>query len=436
MVDLNIEAFIETYFIVGMTILFIFTLYDAGLHWIQGKIHSFCYDLKRKLLYNPTILVYTFKTERVVYRFIHLIRLNWVTVGGSDDRDEKLYKLIYSGTIRSLIYAIAKFLLFSRFSLITLGVTLLWYSKTNIYDVIEKISDINELSKIQLTINSSITKGVNDFLILLPSIIIIITILISAHFVSVKYKYHSAIKQANKDRMVNLAKVHMELSRLVANLVYEGAKNLNRALEIVHKKPHKFAIKDMIVENRMINICPDIESIRKDKVEWGTRINYRYHINDDDIIPAGFHDIDSIDKVADILKKAKSEGYYYSLGRFGILNRKLFNITDYKLCSRSWVKQLLFTETGLKNMIEKANKNAPILDDLKEFRPDNDDMDYYSELIIKEKEKFSKWLDDTIVSGIELLINLSKYVEATDKAFSIHSKKWTDIIGQIVGFNK
>lgn len=435
MVDLNIETLIETYFIVGIAILFIFTLYDAGLHWIQGKIHSFCYDLKRKLLYNPTILIYIFKTESVVYRFIHLIRFNWVTVGSSDDHDEKLYKLIYGGTIKSLIYAIAKFLLFSRFALLTLGITLLWYFKMNIYDVIKYIMDVNELLKIQLYINSSITRSINDFLILLPSIIIIITILISAYFVSVKYKYHFAINQANKDRMVDLAKIHMELSRLVANMVYEGSKNLDRALEIVHKKPDKFAIKDMIVENRMINICPYIESIRKDKVEWGTRRNYSYRINDD-IIPAGFHDIDSIDKIADILKKAKSEGYYYSLGRFRILNRKLINITNYKLCSQSWVKQLLFTEAGLKDMIEKANKNASILDDLKESRPIKDDMDYYSELLIREKEDFSKWLDDNIVSGIELLINLSKYVEATNKVFSTHSRKWTDIIGQIVGFNK
>ena len=431
-----IEEFIQNYFIVGIKILFIFTLYDLGLHWIQGKIHRCCYDLKRKLLYSPCILVYTFKAERVVYRFIHLIRLNWVTVGSLDDRDEKLYKLIYGGTIRSLIYAIAKFLLFSRFSLITLGITILWYSETNIFDLIKSIANVNELLKIQLTINSSITKSVNDFLILLPSIIIIITILISVYFVSVKYKYHSAIKQANRDRMLSLAEIHMELSRLVANLVYEGSKNLNRALEIVHKKPDKFVIKDSIVENRMINICPYIKSIRKDKVEWGTKTNPRYCINSDDIIPAGFHDIDSIDKIADILNKAKSEGYYYSLGRFGVLNRNLVNITDYKLCSRSWVKQLLFTETGLKNMLQKANKKPFILDDLKESRPKNDDMDYYNELIIKEKEDFNKWLDDTIVSGLELLINLSKYVEATDKVFNVNSKKWTDIIGQIVGFNK
>ncbi|GAA0725243.1 hypothetical protein GCM10008905_20250 [Clostridium malenominatum] len=435
MLNFDIQRFISCYFKIGAVMFIILLLYDLGLFYLNIFIYDLMYNLKRKSLYHPRILIYICKFEKIIDSIIYLIRLKWISSGYiiNDKRELKFYKIIQENTIKSLLNVLIRFLIFSKFSVMTLIITIIVYFKISIKSLIS-YQNTNIIKEGYSKIYSVLSNNLNGFLTLLPSFIIVLTIIASVHFVSLKYKYHLAVRQVNKEYLVDLAKVHKELNKCLANLVYEGARNLGRALEVVYDKPQKYAIKDMIIKDTILSISYRIEDIVDDEVIWRKNRSYS-NSNLKEVIPNGFCDIDAIEEVVNILEKSKKDGYYYRLHSFSVLNRNVLKLSTYRLNNKDYLNKILLTQSGISEIIKISQEGIEFYD-LKNSIPNVDDIDYYNSLILKERNDLKIDIDNNIIAGIELLIDLARYVEATNKIFNLNSKKWSDIIGQILGSNK
>lgn len=438
MLSFELGKFIDCYFKIGIVIFVCLLMYDMGLFYLSGYFVKVFINLKRKALYYPRILICICKFEKSIHSIIYSIRLKWIKYSNvmSDERELKLYEIIRGNIIKSIIIALFRFFILSKFAILTLMITSIFYFKISVKTFLSN-SNLIIVKEFYEKMYMVASVNLDKYFPILPSFIITLTIIVSAYYVSLKYKYHLAVKEVNKEYLVNLAKIHKELNKHIANLVYEGAKNLSRALEIIHNRPPKYAIKDMIIKDILCSISYYIDDVRDSEVKWSKKKNYCFNYEDDlkEIIPNGFNDIEAIDEIYNILKKSKIDSYYYELQNFSVLNRKILKFSQYRIYNKNSLNKILLTKTGIYGIIQNSRKNFEF-DDFRDKIPSDDDIDYFNELILKERDTLRLIIDNSIIEGIELLLDLEEYVNATNKIFSLNSKKWSDIIGQILGFNK
>ena len=426
---INFEKFIEIYFITGIFLFFIFAFYCWGLFKLQTKIWELFnwepFKLKERLLYHPTLLIWVIKTENFITRFLQFIRPKGKYIGSySDERWQKLYFSLQGGAFKIL-----PVFLFLKVALITFVVSCLIYFRPSLNDfaivdwsmqICNFISDIFQKKIPEL----------NSFLLLLPGLAILIAMAIAGYLASMKGQYTIAIKQANKDYLVDLIKIHRQLSREIENLVVEGSRNLSRALEIYHKNPYR-SIKDSIVDYRISKLSPHIVDIEENRVIW-TGENKSYYWFGEKELPIGFEEIPAINRTYDLIYKAKKDGKYEDLLSISKLNMKAIGFYDLCHKDRGSLNKIMFTKSGLIKMIEEANKNLWFYEKIQDEKPKGN-IEYYHKAILDEHKKFKKRIDMNIIDGIELLIGLMKYVDEIEKTIGFRNRKLSDIIAQLSG---
>lgn len=321
------------------------------------------------------------------------------------------------------------FFILSKFALLTFVVSCLIYFKPSLND----FAIVDWSMQIWNFVSDIFQKKmpeINSFLRLLPGFAILITMAVAGYLASMKGQYKIAIKQANKDYLVELIKIHRQLRPEIKSLVVEGSINLSRALEIYHKNPYS-SIKDSIVDYRISKLSPHIIEIEENRVIWDAE-NKSHSWFGKKELPMGFKEIPAINKIFDLIDKAKKEGKCEDLLSVSKLNAK--NIEFYDLCykNRESLNQIMFTKSGLNKMIEEANKNLWFYKKIQDGKP-KENIEYYNKAILDEHKKFKKRIDMNIINGIELIIGLMKYLDGIEKTINFRKRKISDIISQLSG---
>ncbi len=415
--------FLKTYLIVGIISFVLMLLYDISLYELQSVIISQFRKTKRKLLYYPKFLIISIYIEDNILSFLHFIRLKWV--GRYADNEDKIYKLLNYGINKVVIKITAVTIALLKYAFFILFISSLIYFKSELISI-NYILGINNLCHFLITFIDTHSTEIDHILTQFPSYFLLLTCIVTSYLISIKGRFRSAINQSNKDYLIKIIELHRELNQYITELIDIGSQNLSRALEICERKT--YSVKDLITDYKFYKLSPYISEIKENKVIWG---NASYHIHE---LPVGFNEIPAIDKLCTILTESKLNGTYYDLYSIGKVNKKAFYLIDLSHLDSQKLNEIMFTQSALENIINETNKNSPIYNDLQLGKP-NENIDYYNQQIINEYNNYRKRIDNNIITGIELLINLVKYRDAINKTINFRKRTISNMINQLFNGN-
>jgi hypothetical protein len=433
----GLYLFIEQYLLSGIFLFFALLIYDLVIMGLENLVFMAYRNNKRKLIYMPGLLVKFYHLYDFLFRILHRIRLNWIKQGYSRDNysDYKLYYIINGGITTSIFKIFVYFYLLSRYAVINLVITYFIVYKP-VIDVKQSIGKIiNHGSSIYnnlITMYTINEKTINKITDILPSVLVLLSVFITSIYIFRKNQLKEAVNKSHEEYLMGIINTHRELKKLISKIIFKGSKNINRALEIIDNHEKHYAIKDLIVRYRMENISRHISEINENEVKWDG-ISYKsYFLNKDDIIPYGFSDIQEISIIINLLNDLKKNDKYFELLKLCQLNKSVYHINSIVGLSENDLNELLFTHKGIKNLIKEANENFYLYEELNSELYKKEKTGVYGKEVLKEQSRFRKLIDDNIIKGIELLIELSKYEKSMIKILKQKPDNMGDLLKSII----
>ncbi|KHD13508.1 hypothetical protein [Clostridium butyricum] len=426
--DDRVFKFLELYVYDSIILIIIMSIISYILIVLRNKVFDIYYRKKFELIYKPQSLIKLYKRYKKLYNFFSICQNNLVGIKYYEEKNVVYQTLLDESQFIKIIKLILSYFISSKFAITNIIITLCVYLVLYPNDL-----DIKQLIFINyFELYNNLRSQVDWVLKIIPSVILVISIFYVGYYTSTKAKYRAAIKLANKENFKDIINIHRALYIEVANLIYYGSRNINRAVEMVYDESRNYAIKDMIVDFRMKKISSQIYDIEKNKITWRWDEIGRYpgYLTD---LPEGFEEIECLNNIKKILDKAVQDNKYKELIKIAIFHHHGGNFTKIMLNEIDKLDEIMFTKSGIEKIIETKG-NSYEYKKLKNISFTQENYKDYETEIIKESNKFSKLIDDYIVTGIETLVDLTYYVNFMDNL--LNKKHFRDLLGALAGYKE
>lgn len=416
----NIISFLELYVYNSFFLICLIIIFQLIIILLQNGIWELYFRNRKRFIYRPQVLIRFYKVYKKLYYFLSVLKVK------PRYYNEKniIYKALFNESLFTrIVKFIGSYFILSKFAIINMLITLFEYFGLSF----NKLINLNYFELVNNLINQ-----VNLNLKILPSIILGTSVIYIAYYLSIKSKFKAAINISNKERFKDIINIHRELYTEIYNLIYYGSENINRALEIVYTNPKKYSIKDMIVDLRMSEISSNIYSVDENEIVW---IWDKSNGGLEQIkeFPLGFEEIECIQNIGKVLNQAVKDNKYDELVKIAMFNHDGFNFAKIKPDEIEDINKKLLTKSGIERIINIANDNCKY-EKLKKINYTKENYKYYENEIIMERNRLVKIIDDYIIEGIELIVDLTQYVKLMDKL--LYKKQFIDWIGVFAGYKE
>lgn len=367
-----------------------------AIYFIEIFIITFWWDLVLSSLFNVVYSIYSKLTEKFIRKkwlLIKLIRYYYsfqkiyyhLKLFRSSIRSEREPKLIYNLTAPILTDWIRFFfnLFTSPYSILAAVLTIITLDYSFIHGGIESIKDQRDNLFYSLWNNSS----------KLSAVVVFVLIIFLLYFVSSYGVTRRAIAQANKRKLEDVIHLFRKLEEPVLNIVFNGSKNLQYALNCY----------DSIYEFGTLKKYKAL-SIKNQKLPASLR---RIDFDEDGFLLDDITELEDLIEILEEINNSENRMFVNWFSNYRYELRKFINITTFK--ELEYYERVLFTKKGFKKM-SNVNQNQHV----KKVDEEN----------LREELAFNRYmLNKNIISGLELLYAFHRYIEVSNKILHMDSDK-------------
>lgn len=292
--------------------------------------------------------------------------------------------------------------------------------------VVSPLYEIVSLKGIMVKINEEFDKlDINTLNVIVNTLVPMIGFLVI--FFSLRYARTNgemirAINRVHKQDMEEIVVFYSKLNNLLIDPIFKGLENINYA----------YMNKEMLVKTRIELINPYIVCTNdKYIISFGQN---RSEFIEQEI----FYDISEIAEIKELIYQIKSKGLIYKVPIFLRRSKKLSGAYKIPLFSKDEdidviLNNMFITKTSVKMLLDSYLINRSEFDRIcNKDKIEESDLVELNELILREKENFSKRLDKMCINSLTDVVELAIYLKKSLSILRIDANKFDKIVNYIM----